>query len=196
MLCALGVAHLFGNICGKVFSLLFGFVLLCRAPRRMYLFGTTKGHSQDYEVGSNCIVLLIVLRLWERGGFYTSFLLSLGAVLGGVKNQPILSGLLPQKVAGGARGAQILPRCHAVVCLVVQWCSPPRAGVWRVLYCDVMRTHGLGPWGPKQRKIFVDVRRTQQLRTPPRRRRPGHYTGSAQSSGETSVGGFSFGKDT
>ena len=31
-----------------------------------------KGHVKDYEVGATCIVLLIVLCLWERGGVFVA----------------------------------------------------------------------------------------------------------------------------
>ena len=56
---------------GKV-VLSFGFVLSCLhlcgftylGPRRAI---SAKGHFKDYEVGANCIALLIVLCLWEGG---------------------------------------------------------------------------------------------------------------------------------
>ena len=60
-----------GKGCCVVLS--FGFVLSCRAPLRMHLFGAArdhnghKGHVQDHEVGANCIVLSIVRCLWEGG---------------------------------------------------------------------------------------------------------------------------------
>ena len=53
---------------------MFGFVLSRQAPLRMCLFGKqrnlpqqAKGRFKDHEVGANCIVLCIVLFLWERG---------------------------------------------------------------------------------------------------------------------------------
>ena len=57
----------------------FGFVLSRRAPLQMYGLETVKdtnrakGHFKDYEVGADCVLLLIVLRLWE-GGVVIQFL--------------------------------------------------------------------------------------------------------------------------
>ena len=48
-------------------------------------------HFKDYEVGGNCIVLFIVLCLLGGGAFiqflWPKCLLSLGAIVGGDKNQ-------------------------------------------------------------------------------------------------------------
>ena len=66
------VARQFGDIHGKHVVFLFGFVFPCRAPLRMYLFGTMKGHYgpflvhfKDCELGASCIVLCF----WKRGVF-------------------------------------------------------------------------------------------------------------------------------
>ena len=73
----------------------------------MDLFGIAKGHNgpchfKDYEMGVNCIVLLVVVSLWE-GGVFVQFwwpkrLLSLGAIFSWGKNQDVL-GVLTAKVA-------------------------------------------------------------------------------------------------
>ena len=67
-------ARLLIDVHGKGVVLSVGCVLSCRAPLRMYLFGTLKvcaGPRALWEikkVSANCIVLLIGLCLWEVGG--------------------------------------------------------------------------------------------------------------------------------
>ena len=102
-----------------------GTCLVLQGPQRC------KGHFEDYEVGANCIVLLIALCLW--GGavifqfLWRKCLLSLGATLGGVNNQDV-PGVLAAKLAHSTsnpppptaqippcavttmRGAQVQPR--------------------------------------------------------------------------------------
>ena len=96
--------------------LLFGFVLSRWAPLRMYFFCRTgpqqaKDHFKDCEGVANCIVLLIVLCLWEGGDVCTCFVAKmfalLRAILRGGKNQDFLH-VLAKKVVRSARAAQVL----------------------------------------------------------------------------------------
>ena len=73
-------AQVFSDVYGKGVVLLFGFVLLRRAPLGMFFYlgsqRPTMGQGpfqKDYEVCANCIVLLILLWFWE-GGVFTQFL--------------------------------------------------------------------------------------------------------------------------
>ena len=96
----------------------FGCILSRRAPLRMFSFGTQrakKGHSKDSEVGANCIVLLVVLCSWERGGVSPIFVAKafgdflLGAILETVTDRGVL-GLLAAKLRGRVPPPPPLPR--------------------------------------------------------------------------------------
>ena len=82
-------ARAFGDTQGKDVLCLCGFVLLRQAPLQMYLFGTANGHNgpqanfKDYEVVANCVVLLIVLCVWEVVGVYTIVVAKAVALLRG-----------------------------------------------------------------------------------------------------------------
>ena len=64
-----------------------------QGTRRQTLPQGAKGHFNDYEVGANCMVLLIVVCLWEGGVFmhclWPMCLLSRVAFLGEGKNQDV-----------------------------------------------------------------------------------------------------------
>ena len=113
----------------------FWFVLWCwaRQPNLMFLGSQgpqqTKGHFKDYELGTNCMVLLIVLCLW-KGRVFIQFLWpeclhSFGAMSEGGRTQDFL-GVFATKIWCDVRVVGV-PPCNAVSDPLHSLCWPMSA---------------------------------------------------------------------
>ena len=83
------------------------------------------GHFRDYQVGANCIVLLIVLCLWEGGGFFMVFVAKALALVRGLFGRcQDVPCVLATKVTRAYHAAQVHPPPWLTCPLSGQACPP------------------------------------------------------------------------